>query len=354
MADQTWQDADMAQEVLYRDTGGPLRVYHGPEGDDDRPRGLSPAMTLPEFYRDFYRPIVEGPCGNSDDTQRQNQRAVRLWARLTANRSLAEIDQFECAAFVAGLGRLAEIGSQTTINKHAAAVQKVLRYAGPPVGREWRAANLIARVPYVERPPKEQVRLQEPYTLEELELLVANTQLLKWPSKLAVPAEVYWRGLFVLLYNTGLRIQETILLEWRDVQADELRIRNRNRKGGRKGHVVALTPMAQTALEWLRPADSVRVFPVPASFKSKGWFFRDFRAYRRQLLSPERVEIAFHGFRRLHNVELARINERACAASLGHGAAVNAQAYCNRELVRESVGKFRQPRLTSTKQLELF
>ena len=75
---------------------------------------------------------------------------------------------------------------------------------------------------------------------------------------------------------------------------------------------------------------------------------------RRELLPAHRQPIAFHGFRRLHNVELARINAKACAKALGHNAAVNAESYLSRELVREAVDRLRQPRTSQQQQLRLW
>lgn len=359
---RSWQDARVGQEVVstttrdvtIRDEGGPLRLFVVREEASPGGGNLSPRMTLSEFYEAFYAPVVEVSRGNSPDTRSQNQTALRLWDRYTGNLPLVEIDQYTCATFVSGLLENAKIDSRTTVAKHAAAVQKVLRYAGPPSGRDWRACSLLERVPYIERPASEQIRCQEPFTLAELERLVTSTHLLNLPAKLSVSAATYWRALLMLLYNTGMRIQETIRLEWSDVAGHQLKIRSRARKGGRRGHTVELTDSARQALEWLSGIDPVRVFPWPARWASKSSLFKEFGRYRELLLPVHRRAIAFHGFRRLHNVELARINERACAAALGHGAAVNARSYVSRELVREAVNKLKQPRTSADRQLRLF
>lgn len=358
---RSWQDAPVGQEVFttttrdvtLRDEGGPLRIYSDREAASQGGL-LSTRMTLSEFYAAFYAPVVEVSRGNSLDTRQQNRAAVRLWQRYTGDPPLAEIDQFTCAAFVSGLLENAKIESRTTVAKHAAAVQKVLRYAGPPSGRDWRACSLLERVPYIERPPTEQVRCQEPFTLAELERLVTSTHLLRLPADLSVSAATYWRALFMLLYNSGMRIQETMRLEWSDVAGHQLKIRSRTRKGGRRGHTVELTDSARQALDWLAGIDPVRVFPWPRSWASKSSLFKEFGRYRELLLPVQRRAIGFHGFRRLHNVELARINERACAAALGHGAAVNARSYVSRDLVREAVSKLKQPRTSADRQLLLF
>ncbi len=342
---RSWQDAPQCQ-----DDGGPIRIYQPSGGDGE----LSAASRLSDFYRTYYRPVIETGRANHADTREQNQTAINLWVKITGDPPLSAIDQFTCAAFVDGLLRQPKIKSRTTVNKHCAAVQKVLNLAGPPSGKLWRAQGLIAQVPFIERPGKEHVRCDEPFRPDELELLVLNTHLMTRPNHLRVSVEIFWKALFVLLYNTGMRIQETILLEWTDIEGDEIRIRSAIRKGGRRQHRVQLTPTAMTALEWMRDCDRVRIFPWPACWGSKSNLMTEFREYRRQLLPPHRAAIAFHGFRRLHNVELSRINAKACEKSLGHAAAVNAEHYLSREIVRESVAQLRQPRLTQDRQQMLF
>lgn len=319
----------------------------------DEPVDFSTDMTLSELYLLGYRPIVELGNQNHPDTCSQNAYAMLLWTQVTGDPPLARITQMMCAQFGPAVTHLPKINSQTTVNKHCAAVQKVLNFAGPPQKRQPWNLGLLERVPYITRPPKEEMRLAEPYTFEESELLFLNVHLFRQPRRLDIPPRMYWRSLFLWLYATGCRIQETARLEWPHIEGDVARIVSRNRKRGTKGHTVELNEYALSALETLRGLDDKRVFPWPRKWASKSSLFNEFRRVRELILPAHRLPIAFHGFRRLHNVELARINERACAKALGHGAAINAQHYIGRELVKEAVGKLPAPKLTDERQMRL-
>lgn len=331
-----------------------LQLYEPADGAVD----FSPGMTLSELYRLGYAPIVERGHQRHPDTCSQNAYAVRLWASVTGDPPLARINQLLCAQFAPAVARLPKVASQTTVYKHCAAVQKVLDFAGPASRRQPYALGILERVPTIPHPPKEEMRLAEPYTLEESALLLANVHLFKKPRTLDIAPRMYWRALFLWLYATGCRIQESIKLEWAHVEShahgDVARIVSRNRKRGRKGHIIELNEHALAALATLRGLDPERVFPWPRRWASKSSLLGEFLRVRKLILPPHRVPIAFHGFRRLHNVELARINPQACAKSLGHGAAVNAQHYIGRELVREAVGQLPSLDFTDERQLRLF
>jgi hypothetical protein len=139
-------------------------------------------------------------------------------------------------------------------------------------------------------------------------------------------------------------------------QGDKVFIPSSNRKGRTKKHYVDLNEGARWALDLVKPCVCKfgRSYCWPRKWASKGSLFEAFQDYRMRLLPAHRRPIAFHGFRRLHNVELARINAKACEKALGNTATVNAQSYISRDFVREARGKIPQPRVTQERQLSLF
>lgn len=64
---------------------------------------------------------------------------------------------------------------------------------------------------------------------------------------------------FVLLLDTGMRVGELLLLEFRDVREGELHVRKKDH-GKSKGRTVPLSTRAKAAVELVRKAPSAKVY----------------------------------------------------------------------------------------------
>ena len=62
-----------------------------PEDDGDCRRGLSPAMTLPLFYRQVFRPLWVEANGLDPQTLNDYETAINYWQTLTNDPALADL-----------------------------------------------------------------------------------------------------------------------------------------------------------------------------------------------------------------------------------------------------------------------
>jgi len=116
-----------------------LRLFRPPEGTADRggASGLSPNMTVSEFFHAFVLPLYLKAKSRDAKTVAEYTTAVGRWAELTGDPSLCQVDQATCAAFV--VADLAVMStkvktkklSPNTVRKHCTHLQMVLDLAGP-------------------------------------------------------------------------------------------------------------------------------------------------------------------------------------------------------------------------------
>ena len=124
------------------------------DGKRDRERfNLSAEMTLPEFYRAFYRPVILAAQGAEDRTLREYDQSLKYWENCTRHPSLAEINDFDISEFMTAIaalpGRKGEPISPNTIRKHCTQLQAVVTKAGPRashVRNQRKAQNLICEL----------------------------------------------------------------------------------------------------------------------------------------------------------------------------------------------------------------
>lgn len=126
---------------------------------DDDSRGISPAMTLSEFFTAWFLPVVlVGQQAAREGTLTLYRDAVRWWAQLTGDPPIAQIDVLLLAQFQAALRsakyRRSPLGREYSLSQHSQ--QKILRNLraimyrlGPTTDPKRPAAQLLDGAPYL-------------------------------------------------------------------------------------------------------------------------------------------------------------------------------------------------------------
>lgn len=311
---------------------------------------LSPSMTLGQFYDAYVLPVWR--TASSTKTTAIDQAALNHWASLTGDPPLDAISAYDTAAFVERVkllpGKNGRPISPNTIRKHCTALQFILDRAGPGDDRRLRnTARLIDRPPGFQRP-----KYRKPPTIGALSLLEigrwmrvcdqANT-----PAKMrpVVPTK-WWRALVTFLYNTALRIETTLYLEW-DMLAEDgwLTIPPEIYKGREHGGEFYVNRHARAAIESIRHWRFQEIFPWKNWPNSASWLHEQ----RRRLWKSAKINrpgIGFHGLRKACETALAGRNELVARFVAGHvaGDDILANHYVDhRQIVGEHLEQLPQP-----------
>ncbi len=286
----------------------------------DRTHGLSPRMTLSAFFSAYVEPIGLVASGASPTTIGCYRESLAYWDAFTGDPPLAEIDEYTCAEFVAGLGKLpgmkSPIISPNTVRKHCRHVQRVIDLAGPP-GRDRKqrlAKGLVERPPYIARPEEREKPPEDSFTLDEIAKWLGACEQATQPRLPGITPETWWRALILFTYNTGLRIGTVLALEWTMRQDKWLVVPAECLKGGKKGQRFWLNKAACDALDSI---DGIRLTIFPWKLE-----VRSLHRHREQLLRvaglPEHRRFGFHGLRKALATSMARKNRLAAQQQLGH------------------------------------
>ena len=284
---------------------------------------LSAEMTLPEFYRAYVFPLHREARDADPKTIALDRVAMRYWSKFTGDPPLGEIDEFVTADFVAGLktlpGRRGKPLAKSTIAKHCIHAQFVLDRAGPRSRRMRNAARLIPEPPGIEK-PKPSRSMRPPLTLKELAAWIdasANAGSPKLPS---VDPVAWWRALILTGYNTALRIDCMMRLEWSMLQPDNwLDIPAEIFKGGEHGGLFYLNSAAAEALKPLRNNGHDRIFPFRNWPRSSSWL-QEQRRRQWRIAEIDQPGCGFHALRRSALTWLAGKNDLVARLVAGHAA----------------------------------
>jgi integrase len=217
--------------------------------------------------------------------------------------------------------RRGKIRSAATRRKHLKQLQFMLDLAGP-ASRERDAAGIIELPPKIASPKGSASITKRPIDLAEIGRLLTACQSAFWQkNKLSLPACAWWRCLLLFLYNTGLRIETTMLLrwEWLEQDGDEhwwLAIPAHAMKRDEPFQCF-VSPAALAALQPLRAINSPLIFAFP-------WGVNQARRKFLQLLKEAAVPLRgleqnkFHALRRSCWIELQKISFVAGKLQLGH------------------------------------
>lgn len=272
---------------------------------------LSSDMTLPEFYRAYVHPIHRIGRQADPKTILLDEIALKHWERFTRNPPLREISEYDTAEFVgAAMGLPGRHGlpiSPNTIRKHCIHLQYVLDRAGPRTRTMRNAAQLIDQPPGFEKPKPRRRATPMLLSLEDIG---------KWLKACPTP---WWRSLVVFLYNTGLRIDCVMKLEWPMLLGDGwLVIPPEIYKGHEHGGEFYCNQWAREALDGVRGLGT-RIFPWDRWPDSSSWLQEQRRRIWRDagIVQPGN---GFHGLRRSLLTWLSGRNDLVARLVAGHSA----------------------------------
>lgn len=282
---------------------------------------LSPDMTLGEFYRAYVLPIHRLARRADPKTIQLDEIALKHWETLTRNPPLRDISEFDTADFVSGAmllaGRHGKKMSANTIRKHAIHLQFCLDRAGPRSRTMRNAAQLIDTPPGFEKPKPTRRATPMLLTLDEIGRWITACDTAVAPVE--SDATEWWRSLVVFGYNTGLRIDCIMRLEWPMLVSDWLVIPAEIYKGGEHGGEFYCNRWARAALKPLRALGAERIFPWRGWPDSESWLQEQ---RRRIWLSAGIVQPGngFHGLRRALLTWLSGKNDLVARLVAGHAA----------------------------------
>lgn len=334
-----------------------LRVFQPPV--EEPPGGISADMTLPEFCREIYIPHIQSRAQPArEQTIREYRTTMRWWVKLMGEPPLSRIDKYAVRRFEAQLTIATQASgaplTTSTVRKHVTHVKAVLRLAGPDTGNAEGLGlieHVAVRLPKIRNRPK-----ASGLTRDDVCDVLASCHRFRLPkpSRTGVKPDLWWRGLILLLYYTGLRIGAASRLHWRDLRHDPehggavLEVRDEISKH-RCGQMHYLHPQAWQAVQKLRRSDLPQVFLWPSCDspieQQRRNALRNLSRTHRSMIDELGIELApksnFHAYRRLHSTLMGQINGLASELSLGHtSGSVTREFYISPELLRESVLEF--------------
>lgn len=341
-----------------------LRIFAAVRSPDVGTHGLSADITLGELYERYVKPVY---FVTSDAAPRHVEavgESVKFWIAFTGDPPLVSINVWHARNFVVGLksrpGRKYATMSNNTVRKHCGAIQAILDLCGPASRDNREGLGLLDSVPFVPRPPREEKPAEDCYTLEELRRLVENADAARQPRKIGgrpIAPGTYYRRIYALVFNSGLRIGSVMGMTWRHFHGDHVLLPARSAAKGRAGKRVELNDQAREVIEAMRGFDAERIFPWPHKWPAsrQNLYARGHDLIRAVLPEPRRKFLAFHALRKLHTNELAAINGLACMKSLGHTSGrTTVEHYTSRKVVAAAVAKLPAVPLLADRQQWLF
>lgn len=307
---------------------------------------LSLDCTLGEFVRLYYEPVYLVLRDARPRHLEEVRQSVKYWIRFTGDPPLGAITAYHARDFVVGLkglaGRTTPTLSTNTVRKHCAAIQAILDLCGPSDRRNREGLGLYdapARVPFIPRPRQEEKPAEDCFTFAELVALLEHADAAVLPTHLACSPGEYQRRLMSAIFNGGMRIGGLMGVTWKFFHGDHLVLKARHvAKGFRSLRIECNEPL-RAVIESMRGCDAERIFPWPQAWPgSRQQLHAQFRRVTACL--PPARRFGYHGLRKLHNNELAKINGLACMKSLGHTSGrTTVEHYTSRALVAEAVAK---------------
>lgn len=157
---------------------------------------------------------------------------------------------------------------------------------------------------------------REPVALsvEQIAAVLRATEGLEY-SIAGVPASLWWRGLFLVLYDTGWRVSAARSLQWADVRDGTILIRGefqKTLKDSRK----RIAPDTLQAIEAIREPRRRLVFPWD---RDRNYFWSCARDVFKRAGLPDDRRWRCHAIRRTHGTLVAALlGDHAAAESLQH------------------------------------
>ena len=350
---RVWRPDEPRREV------GPLRKPIGQMSKLER-RQLAGTWTLTDLYNLYVWPHSLKPRGRKEGTRREHLVSLKKWEAICGHPPLVYITQELGSYFVEQLSKQPGLDgkpmSPTTVVKHCVHLQMVLDHAGPGnLRRHIIGAKLLRRkvVPYLQRPGKAKVDVQDPITLDQLNSLLEACSQAKTPRVAGIDPCTWWQACYLFCYNTALRRQTVLAARW-DWLDDEgwLSVPAAGIKGERAAKFWC-NQYALAAIEPLRPAGYEEIFPWP---NGTNWFHHCcealFDAAGIQLHGESSRRRGLHRLRSTLGTWLIARNDTVAKIVLNHRGGVTKEHYAHRKAVVDLLKQVPQP--GSVKQQLLF
>lgn len=198
-----------------------LRLFQPDDSGGEELSGLSPRMTLSQFFEQWYVPIVQR--GKRKGTIDRYRDTIKWWKRITKDPAIEDISDLTLADFDEGLnlatykkGKYAknELAlERKTIELHLRNLRAVLFRAGPKADPKRPTARLVEEVPY--RPFEiTKAKRKLPFDWGDVRRMMGALDWMQRPRVPYVSPAAWWRGFLGFLFCTGLRPGTVWQLEW--------------------------------------------------------------------------------------------------------------------------------------------
>lgn len=255
----------------------------------------------------------------SDGYREQFEIVLKRWRLLTGDPPIVEITTQLLAKFRDALAKSRGLHAWQrmtpgSVHRFLSYIHRILVKAGPAGPRNWDAAGILPRIPWI-KPPRRPPSLPRLITPKQLSDVYQAAICMTQPRIDGFKPAAWWRALLVVAYNTGLHRGTLFSLRTDHIDWDNSRIviPGEILKSGRP-HI---SPLNQTALLHLRNIRTSRelIFPWPFHLSTFHTTFHKLQA---------EVNIKNHfglkHLRQTHATVLWEHSPHAAQLSLGHTA----------------------------------
>lgn len=308
-----------------------IRLFDAETAATETPSGLSPRMSLSEFFEEWFLPIVlKSEQNASEGTIRIYRTALDWWRKLTGDPPLAQIDEFTVGEFVAGL-RTATFQrgpcspkyplAPHTIFKQQKQIKTILARVGPTIDPRRPGKKLVAEAPYIRVAAPQKGKPKASFTLEAARRIAAAAIEFDRPKYHSLATATFWKRLLGGLFYSGLRFGTVWRLRWEMLAQEDdgswwLDVPEQTKTGKRK--LIVVHSLWLAALQPIQP--SGRIFPTRPG-KSN---LDDLHKRLQELAGiPLVKQMPFQAWRRTHSTQMALLGAKAAKLvaqhSLDHG-----------------------------------
>lgn len=329
--------------------------------------GVSPDMTLPEFYKIC---VLSSPrCARTAETTIERTWGVlRHWQQATGDPPLRQIDELTLNQFYTYLlkvggeegsgdrGQGTGIGqglrrrkisplSSATINGYLKEIERLLAAAGPKDGKRGLRLKLISEAwKFEELLPATAPPVESAFTVDEVSAMLGACSAMLTPRGAPLSPERFWTALLQLAWHTGLRCSALMLWRWdwhggpateSDQVSDTLRVPGKTLDDGRTANPQARDKRRRFALKNALPvylplnSHARQILALLAIGKrtefvlpwpnDKKWLLTNLHRLQEQAGLPPERRFGFHAFRKGHGQALPG-DAATVGRSLGHAA----------------------------------
>ena len=301
-------------------------------------------LTLCRFYKDWYLPQCLFDA--REKTKESYNSVLKQWRLITGDPPVKSISSQTVALFrnaklkMRGInGRL--YASPNGVRTKLKMIQTLLDKLGSS-GRDNRdALNILDQVPWA-KPPREEKRIPQTITLQQLSDCVAAAVAMEVPRIPGIKPPAWWRALLAVAWNTGLRRGTLLSMRMDEIDWAGCRLMlPAARMKSRRPMIVHLNAVAMTALRSIQ-TDRELVFPWPHNIRHL-----DTCRHRLQEAAgiPKEKRFGFHAIRKTIATILWEESPGAAQFALGHtlGDVTQKRYVDGGELVARALDRLPQP-----------